>query len=53
MDVITYANQSREEATEYLATAISFAAWFEDHSESALGRYTPNVDRFLAEILPQ
>jgi hypothetical protein len=44
--------QSPEEATGYLATAISFAAWFEDHSESALGRYTPNVDQFLTETHP-
>jgi hypothetical protein len=46
------ADQSPEEATRGLAAAISFAAWFEMRSQAALGRYTPNVERFLAETHP-
>jgi hypothetical protein len=46
------ARQLPEEAVETLATAVSFAAWFEAHSEAALGGYTPHVDRFLAEVHP-
>jgi hypothetical protein len=46
------ADQPLEEATENLATAISFAAWFEVRSESVLGRYTPHVKQFLAETHP-
>lgn len=46
------ADQSPEEATENLAAAISFAAWLEARSETALGRYTPHVERFLAETHP-
>jgi hypothetical protein len=41
-----------EEATRCLAVAISFAAWFEARSQAALGRYTPHVERFLAETHP-
>ena len=40
------------EASDILATALTFAAWFEDCSEEALGRYTQNVDRYLNEIRP-
>jgi hypothetical protein len=32
--------------------AIGFAAWFEGRSLEALGRYTPNVERFLHERQP-
>ncbi len=46
------ANQLPGEATENLAAAISFAAWFEAHSEAALGRYTPNVEQFLTQTHP-
>jgi hypothetical protein len=42
------AGQPPEEAAENLAQAIALAAWFEACSESALGRYTPHVERFLA-----
>ncbi len=46
------ASQSPEQASENLATAIAFAAWFEAHGEAALGRYTPHVERFLDETHP-
>ncbi len=46
------ASQPAGEATESLAMAISFAAWFEARSETVLGRYTPHVERFLAESHP-
>jgi hypothetical protein len=45
-------SQPPEAATRCLATAISFAAWFEARSQVALGRYTPHVERFLAETHP-
>ncbi|OPY26929.1 MAG: hypothetical protein A4E28_02256 [Methanocella sp. PtaU1.Bin125] len=32
--------------------AIGFAAWFEGRSLTALGRYTPNVEKFLREKQP-
>jgi hypothetical protein len=35
-----------------LKTATSLAAWFEHRSLEVLGRYTPNVDAFLAEKHP-
>lgn len=41
------------EASDMLATAITFAAWFEDVSEDALGIYTQNVDRYLNEVRPE
>jgi hypothetical protein len=44
--------QPLEEATENLAAAISFAAWFDERGETILGRYTPHVERFLAETHP-
>ena len=46
------ADRPPEEATRYMAAAVSFAAWFERRSESALGRYTPYVERFLTETHP-
>ena len=36
----------------HIDIAIGFAAWFEGHSHAALGRYTPNVERFLRERQP-
>ena len=47
------ASQPSEEAAENLAQAIALATWFEACSESALGRYTPHVDQFLAETFPR
>jgi hypothetical protein len=41
-----------EDATAGLSTVIAFAAWFERRSEAVFGRYTPNVERFLAETHP-
>lgn len=37
----------------HLAAATDFAAWFEARSEAALGRYTAQVGRFLAEGYPR
>ena len=41
-----------DEAAAVLETCHSLAAWFESRSEEALGRYTPNVENFLAETHP-
>jgi hypothetical protein len=41
------------EATAAMVAAVEFAAWFEGSGENALGRYTPNVERFLAETHPR
>jgi hypothetical protein len=46
------ARQPSPQATENLAAAIAFAAWFETQGEVALGRYTPQVECFLAETHP-
>jgi uncharacterized protein len=35
-----------------ISAAIGFAAWFEESSLAALGKYTPNVERFLKEKQP-
>jgi hypothetical protein len=43
----------KEDAVSILAASIAFAAWFEDRSEEFLGKYTPNVDRYLNEIRPK
>ncbi|MEN6316237.1 MAG: DUF116 domain-containing protein [Clostridiaceae bacterium] len=42
-----------KESDDILATALTFAAWFEDRSEEVLGRYTENVDRYLNELRPE
>jgi hypothetical protein len=47
------ASRPPEEAAEHLAQAIALATWFEARSESALGRYTPHVEQFLAETFPR
>jgi hypothetical protein len=47
------AGQPSEAAAETLAQVIALATWFEARSEAALGRYTPAVERFLAETLPK
>jgi len=46
------ASQPAAQAIGFLATAIDLAIWFEQQSLAALGDYTPNVERFLVEILP-
>jgi hypothetical protein len=46
------ADQPSEEATENLVAAMAFAVWFETRSQAVLGRYTPHVERFLAEVHP-
>ncbi|WP_424354215.1 DUF116 domain-containing protein [Methanobacterium sp. MBAC-LM] len=38
-----------EIASQYLADAFLFADWFEYKSKFAIGQYTANVDKFLAE----
>lgn len=40
------------EATDIIATAITFASWFDIRSLEVLGRYTVNVDRYLNELRP-
>lgn len=40
----------QKEASDILATAMTLAAWFNIRSEEALGKYTPNVERYLNEI---
>ena len=47
------ASRSREAASNDLATTMALAAWFEAHSEAALGRYTPQVERFLTRVHPR
>ena len=44
--------QKLEEAARGLATATALADWFQIHSLEALGRYTPNVEEFLAKTHP-
>jgi len=41
------------ESEDILATALTLAAWFDDRSGEALGRYTDNVDRYLNELRPE
>ncbi|HEY9063160.1 MAG TPA: DUF116 domain-containing protein [Pseudobacteroides sp.] len=43
----------KEDAVSILAASIACAAWFEERSEEFLGKYTPNVDRYLNEIRPK
>lgn len=44
--------QRPDQVSGHLNTAISLAAWFEGRSREALGRYTPNVEAFLAHTHP-
>ncbi|MBN1149069.1 MAG: DUF116 domain-containing protein [Anaerolineales bacterium] len=44
--------QPPSQTQAYLHAAIDLAAWFERQSLAALGAYTPNVERFLAETHP-
>jgi hypothetical protein len=46
------AGQPPQELAESLAVVTSFAAWFETRGQAVLGRYTPHVERFLAETHP-
>lgn len=46
------ADQSTDQVLENLETAVAFGAWFESQAEAALGCYTPQVERFLAETHP-
>jgi hypothetical protein len=46
------ADQPPAQALAHLETAIALAAWFEERSEEVLGRYTPHVEQFLAQIHP-
>ncbi|MDI7277138.1 MAG: DUF116 domain-containing protein [Anaerolineae bacterium] len=42
-----------KDALAVLAGADALANWFEVYSVEALGRYTPHVERFLAEVHPR
>lgn len=44
--------QPAEKVAESITAVLAFAAWFERRSPEALGRYTPHVERFLAETHP-
>ncbi len=44
-----WAGQSAKAVAADIDVAIGFAAWFEGSSLKALGRYTPNVEKFLSE----
>jgi uncharacterized protein len=41
------AGQPPEQAAHHLAAVIAFADWFDGSSQATLGKYTPNVERFL------
>lgn len=41
-----------DETAGLLGTALTLAAWFEESSLEALGRYTANVDKYLNEVRP-
>ncbi len=41
-----------ERVPEYLEEILAFGDWFERRSEAVLGRYTPNVEKFLLETHP-
>ena len=41
-----------EDAAAWLTDIVAFTAWFDRRSLAALGRYTPNVERFLTHIHP-
>jgi hypothetical protein len=44
-----WAGQQSKAVAADIDVAIGFAAWFEGSSLKALGRYTPNVEKFLSE----
>lgn len=45
-------DQAADAAESYLESMVEFASWFQEYTQQALGRYTPNVDQFLAEVHP-
>ncbi len=47
-----WAGQPAKAVSSQIDIAIGFAAWFEGRSLEGLGRYTPNVERFLRERQP-
>ncbi len=42
----------RKATCDDIGEAIAFAGWFEEASVAALGKYTPNVEKFLKEKQP-
>jgi hypothetical protein len=48
-----FAVQTPEQITEHLSAALAYADWFEARSIEALGRHTPNVEKFLRETHPR
>lgn len=46
------ADELPTKVAQNLETAISWASWFETHSQTALGRYTPHVEQFLNNTHP-
>ncbi|TYQ18075.1 UNVERIFIED_CONTAM: hypothetical protein Cloal_0480 [Acetivibrio alkalicellulosi] len=44
---------SYEESSEIIQKAITWSAWFEDHSKKAIGKYTVNVEKYLKESYPK
>jgi hypothetical protein len=44
---------TEKEAIDTIASAITFALWFEKRSEECIGIYTENVDRYLNEMRPK
>jgi hypothetical protein len=40
------------EASKVLVNAVTLAAWFDVRSTEALGKYTPDVERYLNEVRP-
>lgn len=48
-----FVTQAPEQIAAHLSAAIACADWFGSRSVEMLGRYTPNVERFLRETHPQ
>ena len=46
------AGEPPTDVAQNLDTAISWASWFESHSQTALGCYTPHVEQFLNNTHP-
>ncbi|WP_010250413.1 DUF116 domain-containing protein [Acetivibrio cellulolyticus] len=42
-----------KDAVDLIASAITFALWFENSSEENIGEYTENVERYLNELRPK
>ncbi|MGD8456380.1 MAG: DUF116 domain-containing protein [Anaerolineales bacterium] len=47
-----YKSLGKNEVKAHLGKTIEYASWFEKRSLAMLGKYTPNVARFLVETLP-